>query len=165
MNEAATGATPVEERGYRPCAGIMLLNSASHVWVGRRLDMTSHAWQMPQGGIDPGETAEAAALRELEEETGVAPALVKIVAASRDWYRYDLPPELVRDRWGGRYKGQRQRWYVMRFLGQDSDINIATEVPEFCEWRWSEAAELPHHIVPFKRPVYEALLKEFAAFL
>ncbi len=157
--------TRVEERGYRPCAGIMLINPARAVWVGRRRDMTTHAWQMPQGGIDAGETAEAAALRELEEETGVAPALAEIVAASRDWYQYDLPPELLNNAWGGRYKGQRQRWYVMRFLGRDSDINIATHEPEFSEWRWSPAAELPHHIVPFKRPIYEALIEEFAAFL
>lgn len=156
---------PVEERGYRPCAGIMLLNAACEVWVGRRRDMTIHAWQMPQGGIDPGETAEAAALRELEEETGIAPALTEIVAASRDWHQYDLPADMLNNAWGGRYKGQRQRWYVMRFLGRDSDINIATDEPEFAEWRWSPAAELPHHIVPFKRPLYEALIEEFAAFL
>ena len=156
---------PVEERGYRPCAGIMLLNPACEVWVGRRRDMTTHAWQMPQGGIDPGETAEAAALRELEEETGIAPALAEIVAASRDWHQYDLPAEMLNNAWGGRYKGQRQRWYVMRFLGRDSDINIATDEPEFSEWRWSPAAELPRHIVPFKRPLYEALIEEFAAFL
>ena len=154
-----------EERGYRPCAGIMLLNSANQVWVGRRLDMTSHAWQMPQGGIDPGETAEAAARRELEEETGVAPALAEIVAASRDWYQYDLPPEMLNNAWGGRYKGQRQRWHVMRFLGRDNDIKIETEEPEFSEWRWSAAADLPRHIVPFKRPIYQALIEEFASFL
>jgi putative (di)nucleoside polyphosphate hydrolase len=156
---------PATESSYRPCAGIMLLNSARQVWVGRRLDMTSHAWQMPQGGIDAGETAEAAARRELEEETGIVPARTEIIAASRDWHQYDLPPEMLNGAWGGRYKGQRQKWYVMRFLGDDSHININTHEPEFAEWRWSEANELPHNIVPFKRPLYEALLVEFAAFL
>jgi len=156
---------PADARGYRPGAGIVLLNSARQVWVGQRFGVTSQAWQMPQGGIDAGETAEAAALRELQEETGIAPALAEIVAASRDWYHYDLPPEMGNNVWGGRYKGQRQRWYVMRYLGRDSDIDIATDEPEFSAWRWSEPADLPRHIVPFKRPLYEALLKEFAAFL
>ncbi len=156
---------PVKKREYRPGVGIFLLNSAHLVWVGRRFGVTSEAWQMPQGGIDAGETAEAAALRELAEETGVTSDLAEIVAASRGWHHYDLPSDLMDQTWGGRYRGQRQKWYVMRFLGHDGDIDIATEHPEFSEWRWCEAADLVRHIVEFKRSLYAALVKEFAAFL
>ena len=150
---------------YRPAVGIILLNSARHVWVGRRFDLTAEAWQMPQGGIDAGETAEAAALRELAEETGVTSGLAEIIAVSRGWHQYDVPPEMTKLAWGGRYKGQRQKWYVMRFHGHDSDIDIATAEPEFSHWRWSPAADLTRHIVDFKRPLYAALIEEFSAFL
>jgi len=159
--EAASGAA----LEYRPAVGIILLNSVQLVWVGRRFGTTAEAWQMPQGGIDAGETAEAAALRELTEETGVTPDLVEIIAVSRGWHQYDVPPEVKKLAWGGRYKGQRQIWYVMRFHGHDSDINIATAEPEFSEWRWSSAADLTRHIVDFKRPLYTALTEEFSAFL
>ena len=165
MNDAAADAEPVAKREYRPGVGIILMNSAHLVWVGRRFGVTSEAWQMPQGGIDPGESAEAAAGRELAEETGVAPGLAEIVAVSSGWHQYDVPAELMTTAWGGRYRGQRQKWYVMRFLGADTDIDIATDEPEFSEWRWCEAAQLTRHIVDFKRPLYTALVKEFAAFL
>jgi len=150
---------------YRLAVGIILLNSAQLVWVGRRFGVTAKAWQMPQGGIDVGETAEAAALRELNEETGVTPDLAEIIAVSRGWHQYDVPPEMTKLAWDGRYKGQRQKWYVMRFYGHDSDINIATAEPEFSEWRWSSATDLTRHIVDFKRPLYNALIEEFSAFL
>lgn len=150
---------------YRPAVGIILLNSARLVWVGRRFGLTAEAWQMPQGGIDAGETAEAAALRELAEETGVTSDLAEIIAVSRGWHQYDVPPEMTKLAWGGRYKGQRQKWYVMRFHGHDSAIDIATAEPEFSEWRWSPAADLTRHIVDFKRPLYAALIEEFSAFL
>ncbi len=153
-----------EEQEYRPGVGIILLNSARLVWVGWRFGVTSDAWQMPQGGIDAGESPEAAALRELEEETGVTSGRVEIIAASSGWHSYDLPPELTKQAWGGRYRGQRQKWYVMRFLGHDSDIDIATEHAEFSHWRWCEAADLTRHIIDFKRPLYAALTEEFAAF-
>ena len=145
---------------YRDGVGVMLLNADNQVFVARRIDMTSEAWQMPQGGIDAGEEPRAAALRELEEEIGTHKAA--IIAESRDWLSYDLPPELVGKLWGGRYRGQRQKWFVMRFEGEDSDINIATEHPEFCEWKWTPMHTLPDIIVPFKRANYAALVKEFA---
>ena len=117
------------------------------------------AWQMPQGGIDPGETPQAAALRELAEETGIDKA--EIVAESRDWHCYDIPAEVAAARWGGRYRGQRQKWFVMRFLGDDGDIDIATADAEFAEWKWVDPAELPDLIVGFKRAIYVALIEEF----
>lgn len=150
---------------YRPCAGVMLVNSADLVFVGQRRDSSSEAWQMPQGGIDPGETPRDAALRELGEEAGIAPDLADIIAASATEHFYDLPPQLMGKMWGGRYRGQRQHWYLARFLGQDSDINIETQHPEFRAWRWVELEVLPDLIVPFKRDLYSALVAEFGAML
>jgi putative (di)nucleoside polyphosphate hydrolase len=150
---------------YRPCAGIMLVNHDNLVFVGQRLDSTGDAWQMPQGGIDKGEDARSAAVRELGEEAGIAPALFTILAESADEHFYDLPPHLVGKMWGGKYRGQRQFWYLARFLGSDSDINIQTSHPEFRAWRWAELASLPEMIVPFKRDLYTALVDEFGAIL
>ncbi|WP_445193200.1 RNA pyrophosphohydrolase [Sphingomonas sp. Tas61C01] len=150
---------------YRPCAGIMLLNRDGKVFVGQRLDSTLEAWQMPQGGIDDGEQAEEAAIRELGEETGIAADLVELVAVAPDELFYDLPPEMVGKIWKGRWRGQRQRWFLYRFLGEDSDVDIATVHEEFRAWRWADPADLPAIIVPFKRTLYEAVLAAFAPHL
>lgn len=150
---------------YRPCVGIMLANAAGEVFVGQRIDWPEPAWQMPQGGIDDGEAPRDAALRELEEETGVSPDLVQIDGETAGWIPYDLPLEIVSKRWGGRFRGQEQKWYLMRFLGTDDQVRIATAEPEFSEWRWLSAKELPARIVPFKRAVYEAVLDELGPLL
>jgi putative (di)nucleoside polyphosphate hydrolase len=147
---------------YRPAAGIMLVNAEGKVFVGQRLDSTLEAWQMPQGGIDPGEDPETAALRELEEETGIPARLVEIVARAPEDLDYDLPAELVSKLWKGRYRGQRQAWFLMRFLGTDADVAIETAHPEFRAWKWAEPSELPDMIVPFKRALYENVLRAFA---
>ena len=154
-----------EPTKYRPCAGIMLLNSERKIFVGQRLDSVADAWQMPQGGIDPGEDAEAAALRELGEETGIAPHLVESVARSAGEHLYDLPPQLMGKMWGGQYRGQCQTWFLMRFLGSDTDVNVATAHQEFRSWRWSSPDELVTSIVPFKKELYANVLAEFAAHL
>jgi putative (di)nucleoside polyphosphate hydrolase len=146
---------------YRPAAAIMLLNPQNQVWVGQRRDTTLEAWQMPQGGLDEGEAPEAGALRELHEETGIAPRLVEIIAQSREEHLYDLPADLISKLWKGRYRGQRQYWFLARFTGTDADVKIETAEPEFRAWRWVEAEELPHLIVPFKRALYESVLAEF----
>ena len=150
---------------YRPCAGIMLVNRAGQVFVGQRLDTTIEAWQMPQGGIDPGEDAQAAALRELGEEVGLSPDQVEVVAEAPDELFYDLPPELVGKAWKGRYRGQRQRWFLLRFTGEDHLIDIATPHPEFRNWRWADPTDLPALIVPFKKRLYEEVLAAFAPYL
>lgn len=150
---------------YRPCAGVMLVNRGGRVFVGQRLDSTLEAWQMPQGGIDSGEDAQAAALRELGEETGVQPDKVELVAKSPEELFYDLPPELMGKVWQGRWRGQRQRWFLYRFLGEDSDIDIATRHPEFRSWRWADPEDLPAMIVPFKKVLYEEVLGTFRSHL
>lgn len=152
---------PYADLPYRPCVGVMLANADGHVFVGQRLDSEVAAWQMPQGGIDPGETARDAALRELWEETGVLTSMVEIVALTENPVRYDLPEHLIGKLWKGRYRGQEQVWALMRFNGSDADVNIATEHPEFSEWRWLPPEDLVANIVPFKRAVYEAVLAEF----
>ena len=153
----------VADLPYRPCAGIMLANMTGKIFVGQRIDKAPEgdAWQMPQGGIDDGEDATQAALRELTEETGVAADLVDIIAQSREEHFYDLPPELMGKIWGGKYRGQRQMWFLMRFKGDDNDVDIATQHAEFSKWQWVAPDRLPYLIVPFKRRLYEALVAEF----
>ena len=143
----------------------MLLNRDGRVFVGQRLDHRSEAWQMPQGGIDAGEEPEAAALRELEEETGIPPHRVEVVARCAEPLAYDLPAELAGTLWKGRYRGQRQHWFLCRFLGDDSEIDLATPHPEFRAWRWADPDDLPALIVPFKRKLYQDVLEAFRAFL
>ena len=150
---------------YRPAAGVMLLNAEGKVFVAQRLDSTLEAWQMPQGGLDEGEDAEAGALRELEEETGIAPHRVEIVARSPAELYYDLPDDLVGKMWKGKWRGQRQTWFLCRFTGTDADVNIQTAHPEFRAWKWAEPAELPAMIVPFKKKLYEDVLAAFSAWL
>ncbi|MEP3055891.1 RNA pyrophosphohydrolase [Ascidiaceihabitans sp.] len=150
---------------YRQNVGVMVLNAQGQVFVGQRKDNAVAAWQMPQGGIDKGEDARTAALRELEEETGIAPALVTIVAQSEDWIPYDLPHALVPKLWKGRYRGQEQKWFLMQFSGTDADVNIQTEHPEFSAWRWLDSADLVNNIVPFKRDVYVKVVEAFKEYL
>ncbi|MFV0386685.1 RNA pyrophosphohydrolase [Paracoccus sp. (in: a-proteobacteria)] len=145
---------------YRPCAGVVLINGDGLIFAGQRIEMPG-AWQMPQGGIDAGETPRQAALRELTEETGIISGLVQIVAKTPDWVFYDLPPKLVGKVWKGKYGGQRQKWVLMRFLGADSDVRIETEHPEFDRWCWIRADDLLDSIVPFKRDVYAQVLTAF----
>ena len=163
--------TKSAEVGYRPCVGIMLINQAGLVWVGRRADMPGDAegrgewWQMPQGGIDDGEDPRQAARRELYEETSVRSA--EIIGETAEWLRYDLPPNLVGKAWGGRWRGQSQKWFAARFLGTDDEINIAApagRTPEFETWRWVPVADLVSLIVPFKRAVYRAVVADLAKF-
>ncbi|MCG8446718.1 MAG: RNA pyrophosphohydrolase [Hyphomicrobiales bacterium] len=157
---------------YRPCVGIMVLNRNKRVWIGRRIDAPKDAegagswWQMPQGGIDEGEDAREAALRELYEETSIHS--VEVIGEIEDWLTYDLPENLVGFAWNGRYRGQKQKWFAARFMGNDSEINIeapggGVHKPEFDEWRWVEMDEVPNLIVPFKRKVYDQVVGAFSA--
>ena len=150
---------------YRPGAGIMLLNREGKVFVAQRLDSTLEAWQMPQGGLDQGEDPEQGALRELEEETGIARDKVEVVARCPEPLTYDLPEDLVGKMWKGKWRGQRQHWFLLRFTGTDEDVNIATAEPEFRAWKWADPAELPVMIVPFKKKLYEQVLQAFAKWL
>ncbi|WP_420345545.1 RNA pyrophosphohydrolase [Pelagibius sp.] len=156
-------AKKIAKLPYRPCVGILLLNTENRVFVARRIDAKKDnplAWQMPQGGIDKGEDPEAAARRELHEEIGTDN--VTVLAESRDWLRYDFPPALIERVRGGRYRGQEQKWFAMRFLGADSEINLETEHPEFSDWRWEDFHRLPDLTIAFKRDTYQAVLREFA---
>ncbi|HEY2757967.1 MAG TPA: RNA pyrophosphohydrolase [Pseudolabrys sp.] len=161
--------TALESLPYRPCAGITVLNCEGLVFVGRRaggpehVDLT-HVWQMPQGGIDDGEDPYKAALRELYEETNIRS--VEKLGEIADWLAYDLPPEIAREAWRGKYRGQTQKWYALRFVGEEREINITSPAgghePEFIDWRWVEMRELPDLVVPFKRQTYERVVAEFS---
>lgn len=154
-----------EQLPYRPCVGMMLVNMDGKVFVGQRIDTSVEAWQMPQGGIDKGEDPRDTALRELAEETGIAAEHVNIIARSRDEHFYDLPDDLVGKAWGGKYRGQRQIWFLIRFLGTDADVDIRTRHPEFRDWRWVRPEKLPDIIVPFKRKLYRDVLHEFQSLI
>jgi len=162
----------VEDLPYRPCVAVMVLNKAGLVFIGRRssgpehID-AAHAWQMPQGGIDPGEDPWPAALRELYEETSIRS--VEHLGEIEGRLTYDIPPDIIGQAWGGRYRGQTQKWFAVRFTGDDSEINISSpgdgaHDPEFIAWRWEPMANLPDLVVPFKRPTYERVVTQFAKF-
>ena len=145
---------------YRPCVGIMLINTHGLIFVARRHDTVEDAWQMPQGGIDAGETPATAAVRELQEETAVKSA--EIIAQSDQWRDYDLPDDLIGKVWGGKYRGQTQKWFAFRFLGNDGEIDISGgEHPEFSAWKWAPVDALVDLIVPFKRQLYMEVVAEF----
>ena len=154
-----------EKNRYRRGVGVMLINAERQVWVGARIDNTDDAWQMPQGGIDEGEEPWETALRELEEETGIAPHLVERLSDCPERLRYDLPEELRGKLWGGKWIGQDQDWFLARFHGRDEDVDIATRDPEFREWRWIEPDRLPDLIVPFKRDLYRRIIDHFRDWL
>ena len=163
--------TKYEELSYRPCVGMMLLNRAGLVFIGRRTGGPEHVdavhtWQMPQGGLDEGEDPYQAALRELHEETSVRS--VALLAEAKDWYAYDLPPNVGRRAWKGKYRGQKQKWFALRFLGSDGEIDVlhppGGHKPEFVEWRWEKMERLAALVIPFKRKVYEQVVKEFSRF-
>jgi putative (di)nucleoside polyphosphate hydrolase len=143
----------------------VLINAQGLIFAGQRLDNRGDAWQMPQGGIDDGEKPREAALRELWEETGVTADLVDFIGKTHGWVTYDLPAELLGKVWGGKYRGQKQKWFLYRYLGADSQVNIATAHPEFGAWRWIAADEMVGSIVPFKRAVYEEVVRSFRAYL
>lgn len=146
---------------YRSNVGIMMVNEKGYVFVGQRLDNNQNAWQMPQGGIDAGEDPETAAYRELLEETGIKKQDIRFLASSSKWLSYDLPEDLIPILWNGKFRGQKQKWFLFKFLGEDGDINIATKHPEFSKWKWISKENLLKEIVPFKKSVYENVLKEF----
>jgi len=156
---------------YRPCVGLMVINQAGRVFIGRRTDGPehvdrTHVWQMPQGGIDAGEDPWPAALRELHEETSIKS--VEKLGEVEEWLTYDIPPNIVGQAWKGKYRGQKQKWYAVRFMGSEGEINVLRPAgghkPEFIEWRWEPMRNLPGLIIPFKRPVYERVVKEFSRF-
>jgi putative (di)nucleoside polyphosphate hydrolase len=157
---------------YRPCVGVMVLNRTGHVFIGRRTDGpehvdATHSWQMPQGGVDPGEDTYKAALRELYEETSIRS--VEKLGEVAEWLTYDIPRDIVGQAWKGKYRGQTQKWYALRFTGDEKEIDVARpgggeHKPEFLEWRWEPMANVPKLIIPFKRKIYDRVVKEFATF-
>jgi putative (di)nucleoside polyphosphate hydrolase len=160
-----------EDLPYRPCVGLMVLNRDGFAFVGRRIDGPehvdqTHAWQMPQGGIDPGEEPWPAALRELYEETNIRS--VERLGEIAEWLRYDIPHDIVGQAWKGKYRGQKQKWFAVRFVGDEREIDLAhpggTHEPEFAAWRWEPMRNVPDLVVPFKRAVYERVVAEFAKF-
>jgi putative (di)nucleoside polyphosphate hydrolase len=148
-----------KDKPLRPCVGVMLINGDGRAFVGQRIDVFEEAWQMPQGGIDKGESPRDAAMRELHEETGTTKG--EIVAEVADWLDYELPKDTAAGRWGGKYRGQTQKWFALRFTGTDADIDLEAHDPEFKAWRWMELDALPGLVVPFKRPIYERVVAEF----
>ena len=150
---------------YRPCVGVVLINTAGQIWAGQRIDSPAPAWQMPQGGIDEGEKPREAAYRELWEETGVTRDLVEFIGNTHGWVTYDLPPDLLGKVWKGKYRGQKQKWFLFRYLGSDEQISIDREHPEFARWKWVGAQEMVEAIVPFKKAVYEEVIRSFRAYL
>ena len=155
----------VSKLEYRENVGMVLINAEGHIFAGKRLDNNTDAWQMPQGGIDEGEAPEAAAYRELSEETGIYHSKARLLGKTEDWLSYDIPVDLIPKLWGGRYRGQRQKWFAFEFLGKDSDININTEEPEFSEWAWKSKDNLLSSIVPFKLDVYQRVFLELGRFV
>ncbi|MAV82352.1 MAG: RNA pyrophosphohydrolase [Pelagibacteraceae bacterium] len=154
-----------KNKKYRPNVGIMIINKKKEIFVGQRLDHPSHFWQMPQGGIDSKETALNAALRESVEETGIKKSNLKLTAETKDWHYYDLPLDLAKTLWNGKYIGQKQKWFLFEFLGTKKDINVNTKNPEFSEYKWVNKLFLEPNIVPFKRPIYKKILEEFKNYL
>lgn len=165
--ERANAMTPeeIEALPYRPCVGLMVANPRGLVFAGQRIDTPGDAWQMPQGGVEEGEDPGAAALRELWEETSIPSEAVSVLAETSDWIPYDLPQDLVGRLWGGRYRGQKQKWFLLRFDGDDSLIDIDSATPEFSRWAWMEPQELLSRIVPFKRDTYARVFAEFSDLL
>ena len=152
-------------RLYRPCVGIMLYNPEGKVFTGKRIDYKSSAWQMPQGGIEPGEEAKKAAIRELFEETNISKEYIEFVHQIDEWLYYDIPKEMVSKFWNGKFKGQKQKWFLFKFLGSDSKINITTKNPEFSAWKWTSLESLTEEIVSFKKPIYKIVLEKFKKYL
>lgn len=150
---------------YRPCVGVVVINAEGKIWTGQRIDSPSPAWQMPQGGIDEDEKPREAAYRELWEETGITRDLVEFIGKTHGWVTYDLPPELLGKVWKGKFRGQKQKWFLFRFLGSDDQISIDREHPEFSAWKWIGSDEMIASIVPFKRAVYEEVVTAFRAHL
>ena len=151
---------PVNHASYRSCVGMMVLNKKNQVFMAQRIDFPDGAWQMPQGGINTGESPQEAALRELHEETGIKS--VHIRAESKVWKKYDFPPDLSGKLWHGQYKGQRQKWFLMRFFGKDTEIDLESHTPsEFCRWRWALVDQIPKQAIPFKREIYGSIIEEF----
>jgi len=159
----------IEALPYRPCVGLVVINTQGLIWGGARVDAAKNgypdAWQMPQGGIDPGESPIDAAMRELGEETSIPAHAVEVLGETADWYPYELPRDLIPKLWKGRYRGQSQKWFALKFNGSDDLVNIETEEPEFERWDWLSPEKLIETIVPFKQDIYRGVLAEFSAFL